>query len=523
MIKKSLQANKPKAQNKVSTLSYFKLFIIFVFFIFIAKLYYDRAVAFNFVDEYNSFMTAYFMQKGRVLYSEIFLNHQMGMSYISYLIQSLLKINNLYQLILYHRLFVILFSFLMGIILLIRFNIVGITVFILFELSKFYLFGNLFLAESLIVYPLVYLLLIAIKRIQNSRILKIDILISAFFTLFVVLLREPFIPLAILLFSLILIDKKYIKFKVFIFLGLITFILLPLFFYDIREYYFQLVTINLQTIIAGEVRTNNLAGSGLFKMVFYPIYSLFSGEWNHMRFILIVISVLYIWQIIMCFISRKFKLILGLTVLLALANIRVVPPGLTFYGSFHLLPWLSLTLAATFYLILKNNGVKYLYISFFIVILTIFLPKQSYIYQKNDRNELFNLHYANFYVTGETVRLLSNSNDTFFVDGYEALHIWQSKLDSSYKYAFYYPVIEGISPFAEEKERMFENNPPDFYYTFCNNIKLENNNLKIGNTNFKQLYYNDNPICLYINANTYNQISSEKWEKVSSLGIRKID
>ena len=53
------------------------------------------------------------MLRGKTLYSQIFFNHQPLMAYLSFLIQALSQPKTLYHLILFHHLFIILFSLLL--------------------------------------------------------------------------------------------------------------------------------------------------------------------------------------------------------------------------------------------------------------------------------------------------------------------------------------------------------------------------------------------------------------------------
>src|SRR5579871_1635124 len=138
-------------------LYYFISIVVLVFFTGVLyKIYIPRINAFGCFDDCNNFMGGYFLLHGKRLFSEIFFNHAPGMAYISYLIQSLFHPRNLYELILRHRQFVILFGFFGNLFLLLRFGWKASGFIILYELSKFYLFGDRFLAEAIIVYPIVY-------------------------------------------------------------------------------------------------------------------------------------------------------------------------------------------------------------------------------------------------------------------------------------------------------------------------------------------------------------------------------
>src|SRR5690348_14239624 len=80
-----------------------------LFLIFIIYVYYQHAVAFNFIDEFNNYMAGYFLLQGKHLYTQIFFQHNPLMAYLSFLIQYILRPTTLYQLVLDHRMFILFF------------------------------------------------------------------------------------------------------------------------------------------------------------------------------------------------------------------------------------------------------------------------------------------------------------------------------------------------------------------------------------------------------------------------------
>ena len=89
--------------------------------------------SFSFVDEYNYPVSADFMLKGKQLHKEVFFNHQVLAAYMSYMIQLIAQPATLYALIATHRVFVIVFSYLLGALLVWRFRFKGVVVFFIFE------------------------------------------------------------------------------------------------------------------------------------------------------------------------------------------------------------------------------------------------------------------------------------------------------------------------------------------------------------------------------------------------------
>ena len=158
------------------------LLVTALFFIPVFIIYYKESVSFHFIDEYNNILAGYFLLKGKTLYSQIFFQHQPLMAYISYTLQKILHPNTLYKLVLYHRLFIVFAAFIFDLLLVFRFRIIGFGFTVIFELTKYYLFGGTFLAESLVVYPLIYLLGLVWEVLLKQKISNVDIWLVAVFS-----------------------------------------------------------------------------------------------------------------------------------------------------------------------------------------------------------------------------------------------------------------------------------------------------------------------------------------------------
>ncbi len=92
-------------------LKIFVLILVFLIFFFFQYKYFEYSTTFPFVDEYDNIVPATLMTKDSLsLYKDIFRNRAPGPVYVSFFIQKYLNINNLYQLIIYHRLFIILLT-----------------------------------------------------------------------------------------------------------------------------------------------------------------------------------------------------------------------------------------------------------------------------------------------------------------------------------------------------------------------------------------------------------------------------
>jgi hypothetical protein len=518
------------AKNKLPYRVFFKKYIFQIFLIllflipfnfFLYKIFSVRALSFGCFDDCPNYMAGYFMLNGKELYSEIFHNHIMGTAWLSYFIQKFHNSINMYDLVLTHRQVVMVFAFIFDLLIIKRFKWAGLFFVIFYETSKFYIFGDRFLGESLVVYAAVYLTGLVWEKLNNKQISVFDLILSGVFVWFVIFMREPYIPLAIFLYVIILwgrIDKK----KVYSLIVFLVFILITAISTNLQSLYFNVVTINLQTVAKSEANSSKLLGSGIFKVLFYPLFLLFSGKWNIFRAFEVSLSVVFIFGIVFEFLKEKKRLLVILLLLiLGLANIRVTTPGTVFFEAYHMMVWFGVFLFVTLLLcteITEKN--RKLGIILFLTIfigwgIAVFSPK-SYLYDKIDLHEQLLTNFGNDMNIGNVIKDLSNPNNTLFLDGADDMIYWQSGLFSAYKYSWYTSVMREIPLYIDARLEMFKNNPPDFYYDYCSDTAPYNPSLpKFVRASYQQLKYNGKPSCLYIKKSKLDLITPEQWQKAN--------
>ncbi len=535
----------------------FSPFIIFtLFFTAITYFYYQRIGSFGCFDDCFNYMGGYFLLKGKVIYSEFFYNHQPLMAYFSYFIQKISSPSSIYQLILYHRLFIYLFSFLMGIILIFRFKWNALAFLLVFESTKFYLFGDRFLAEGFIIYPFVYLFGITWLKIGKKAIKTYDYILSGIFAWFVIFMREPFIPVGVLLYLLIIfnksstffpwsikltekneerhsrnklrgfkevLDKNEVKPKVlsFFIFGILT--AGTLFLFPIQDYILNLFTFN-QKGTGSEISSHGGVLANIITALFYPIYVFITGEKSIFRYVLIVTSIMFLDVLLNLFKRKEFKQILLIILVLGLSNIRFTAPGTMYFQAFHMLIWYGLFIFAIFLCISEwiRKEKKFWIIMLPVFLITIYslLSKDSFL-KKTDKMLEFNNSYANEYAYGTGIKLLSKSTDTLFLEGTHDLIYWVADLNTSYKYGWYTSIMPYIDKYSSQRTAMFIKNSPDFYYDACKLLKQNNlkPTVKEINRQYLRLLINSKPSCLLIKKDKIKTISDERWNSVKPLGF----
>lgn len=488
-----------------------------VAYFFLYKIYIARVSAFGCFDDCFSFAAGYFINKGKIIYSEIFYNHQLIPAFLSAFIQNLSHPINLYDLVLKHRQFIIFYGLFFNILIILRFGLAGFGFLLFYEFSKFYVFGDRFLAEGLIVYPLVYLTNLIFIKFKDKKLPGFDYFVTSLFLWFAFFARETFIQIYLLYAVLIYYPfKKIEKIKLLslaflLLLCTTTFIFLPL-----KDYYFNLVVINQKLI------EQTLSFNYLIKAFFYPFYFFSGGDWNIFRILFAGLDIVFLILLVNLILEKKFKKVLLSLVILGLLNIRMVEPGRIFYDAFHMIPYFGIFISLVFILLLQiKNGKLFLPLSLFLTVLFIFFissPK-NFIYDKLNSQEQFINNYGNILQAGGGIKDLASPKDTLFVDGYDEAIYWVSGANSSYKYSMFTSVMPNFPIYTNARIKMFENNPPDIYYGSCPNDLNKSRQIP---EKFVSLYQRLNafgkPSCLFIKKDKLSKISNDKLKKVKEFG-----
>jgi hypothetical protein len=395
---------------------------------------------------------------------------------------------------------------------------------LLYEFMKFYLFGDRFLAESFIVYPIVYLAGLVFYKFYGQKLYTFDFFVSAVFVWFILFMREPYIPLALLLFGVLIIGRPFTKNKKISLGILISLSLLTITHFSVKDYIFNVITINKMTVLHSETSSIFSNPINLAKITLYPIFIFFTGPWNFFREILIVLDLIFFTTIFLNYRYFKSKVSLCMMmVLLAFANIRFTDPGVIFYEGFHMIVWFGLFLFTIFLLItsLTKKNYKAALILYGITLGVfgyILVSGKSYIADKIDPQKELLTHYGKELQVGEVVRKLSYPSDTLFLDGFDDLIYWQADRLSPYKYSWYTSFMHSIPVYEDAKQEMFKKNPPDFYYGSCiKNVPYWEMPEKSKNQ-YVRLYTNNKPSCLYVSKDKLPKITEEQWKKADEFG-----
>lgn len=446
-------------------LNFLVLFFSVIFFIFVGFLYQRQSLSFHFVDEEDNIILGSYLLKGEKLYSDLFSQHQ-PLAYIgSAQVIKITEPNTLFLLIKRHREAIIAWSILWAIILIIRFRMVMILTLLVFEPMKIFLLGNLFLSESLVVYPLLYLFgwVFLVKKIYKWETFFLGICLALSF-----LLLSPLWP--ILGFLICLILKKLGKFgRLGLLGGILIPIILTLNFISVPDYFFNAFYINFKYYIP--MTSQEPIFKTLFNAFFAPLVSLTLWEGRSATLQIIqLLSLMLLINFIILWKMKKNILIILIIFLLGLINLRYVIPGQQEYSGFHILPWfialILLTMTTVKFTWEKYHKIWWKIFTFILMVLlfiTVF-KESSILLKPTDINRDFYINYSTQADIGSAIKIMKNKNDNLFVAPDEWLIYYQAGIPHYSKMVNYYAWMSNVPEIKDPLMQKFENNLPTFFY-----------------------------------------------------------
>ena len=503
----------------------FLAFLLIPLWVFLRSIYRDRIGAFGCFDDCFNIVGGYFLLHGKHLFSQIFFNHMPSMAFLSAAIQHATKPDTIYTLIYQHRMFLIYFSIAADVLLTLRFGLAGFGFALLYESTKGFIFGDRFLAEAIIVYPIVYLWGLVWELLRKKRVSPFEVWIATNLTWFVVFSREPYIPLVLVLFGTIL---WHFRRTVWAWWGMGLFFLQSLvtvLYFGVGDFLFNVVTIN-RLSVSSESKLAAAQNGGLWSVMLYPIQLFVEGNWNLFHQIEAVLILLLTGLGIILVIRTKRYWAAALFVLvLTLSNVRSVLPGSVYYGAFHHIEWYGIVIFTVCALIIevwRHSHIRLIAVAegsiFLGICVYALISPQSYIHEHVDRQTEFTTNYSQYYVIGEVVKRLSGPRDSLFLDGTDDLIYWQANRYSDYPYSWYTSLMPFYPVYTKARTVMLKNDPPVFFYAFCYGKDNEKTSFP---TEYESLYIrlvqNGVPSCLYIRKDKIPQISEDQWKSIEQF------
>lgn len=494
------------------------LWLSFLAFVLLNYFYFSHLFAFRFVDEEDNLVLGYFVLQGEKIYSDLFSHHQPFAYLISALFQLITQPKDIYSLIFEHRLFMIFWSLIWIGGLIWRFREKVIAPLFIFEISKFFLLGNLFLSESIAVYPIVYLVLFLIEK--NIRVKKYEHGFVGLCVGLVAMLLAPMWPFLFFYTAFLYWFKKLSKHDIRNFLiGFFIPIVIAIPFINLYYYFHNAFYINYKYYIPQSAEEK--MPMALIKAFLSPItIYLHRFDLQSSGLILQLIGVWFVGAIVGLIIERKWKILSVIIILLTLANIRYYTPGLEYKAGFHEIIWYSLFILLSLYFgsefignLLKKTNV--VIIGALVITMGISIWSTQSLFSIHNRQADFNKNYEAPLVFGQAIKAMGQPSDTLFVAPDEWLLYIEGDVKNNNRMVNYYPWMSLVWEIHDYVEDNFSKNPPQFFYCDC-----DSQTVLSYSENYRQMIRNGALTPLWISKEKFNSLNGEQRDKLRALNFQ---
>lgn len=450
------------------------LVLTVIFFSVLLFFYKDHILSTRFVDEEEYLASGKYILRGEKLYDDLITNHQPLAYIFSSAIQKVTQPPNMYKMIVNHRLAIFGWDFFWSVALAFYFSPVGLVFPIVYETSKFYLFGNLFLPESLVVYPLIFLAGLATKKGKSG---PAEILFSGILLGIDAFLLGPIWPALFLATALLMKKAVNKQSAAFLFLGFLCIFAACFLFSSLPGYINYYLVDNLKYTVPNyhQAYYSEPWVLTIIKSFLTPVLGFTGNTTTVTAQIIKVFSLAFLADLIFLIRRKKTEEALTVVVLLGLTNIHFVSPGTEHYSA-GFLPWyglfLFLTLTLSFKNILLTNARVFKAAIIMIFLTGIFFSLQGsnpFLFQHRNPMRDFSLNYSTFEDRGRAVKIMSSEGDRIFVSPDDWLIYWESDINHIPKLYGYYAWMSGIPGLHRRILEAFNKNPPEFFY--CDNCK----------------------------------------------------
>ncbi len=488
------------------TIKYIVLIIFLILFYLIQK---DRLISPSFVDEQDNFVIGKELSIDKKLYKDFFSHHQPLAYIISSSLQKTIPINSIFELISRHRQFIFIWSCLWYLFFTYKFGYKGLLISLSLESLKYWNFAYMFLAESIVIYPLIFIALyLFYEKLKSSEFFLLGLCFAFSFWILATIWPFLFFTFLFLLFKNLKNKKFYFNFLS----GFLLITIIVLFFIDIKSYFQDAIYTNIFYYIPQATNKNNLSFISIF----------FQNTKNPHLYFLQIYYLIFIFSFIYLVFIKKQKIHILFFIFLALLNIRKVSPNNIFFSAFHLLPWLAIFITLSLHFFQKTlNYLKHKNFLIFVVLsLLIFTNIIQFSHQDNKKNILqeYDIHYSTVSNIGSALKKIKNETDTLLVISNQVLYFYQTEITPASRYIFYYPWMDTVPHIATDIKNIMDNNSPNFLYYQEGESAFIKNHL----SKYERLSYRENITDFYILKENKENLSSKNIDDLNFFNIKII-
>lgn len=489
--------------------------LLLVLLFFTARAYVNHLYFLDFVDEEDNFLIGKYLLGHWKLYSDLFSQHQPLTYILSAFLQFVSKPENILLVVKRHREFMILWAAMWSVLLTVRFGLPLLIPVAIFELVKITLLGNMFLAESLVAYPLMYVVSYVLSEKMYRKSIEIIFIGILFWFIFFNLLPTwpllAFIGLVLVLRSERLIFTLASLGALLIFTALVSFS-----FSSLKDYLYSTIILSYKHYIP---LTSGISGqTALFEAFLKPVYALFHANRTPLSWVITASSASLLLNLVLLVSKRKNMDAMLIILFLGLSALRHVSLDSQFYTAFHLIPWFIVLITSssiTTFLVIKQYSSSWIrYLPVFLLALSLVMAgyqSRFVLFDKRDRAADYHIHYSRYHDYSEAVKVIAKPGDRLFAVPVANLVYWGSGIEPASKYFFFYGWMENVPEFTAAARKLFLKRPPAFLWCECSGKKITVSKYL---DRYVQIKKDGQPVPLYVRENKVIKLTLEEKDKL---------
>lgn len=212
--------------------------------------------------------------------------------------------------------------------------------------------------------------------------------------------------------------------------------------------------------------------------------------------------------------TKKYRLVVWIWLLLALANLRNFEFEKLFYDGFHLLIWVGLVVTIPHFLINKEKWKWGLIPIIWLLILGRNLAMTNPNFEQD-----FEIYYSRIFNMSEAIKSTKEEGDRLLAMPDEVLGYWQAKIKPAGRFIFFYKWMSEVPELKEEQLSNFASKPE--YMIIKGEEKLVIGKYLGNYQTF--MYRNSNKKSeFYIRKDVYENFDEEKIMRLNYYGLEAI-
>lgn len=483
--------------------------------------------SFRFVDEEEHIVIADLMNRGKRLYTDISTNHQPLNYIVSSLVLRVFKPTNVFMVIKRHREIVFVWSAIWAIIILRRFGWRSLPFISVFELLKYFLLGNEFLAESFAAYPLAYWMGSTIydPRLRHRRLFE-DIFLGGIGAVAVFFSLPLAVPVALMAGWRLLLSKG--KSMLGLVVGGVVVVGALLLWIHPADYWRESVQYNYAYVAPSLTSVHSLSDAVLLWLLPFLYWSIRPSllVWA-VRGVVVVWGASLLWWIL----RREWKWVgmWGLCFFIwGASNSRDIVPGQYFYSGFHLLPWFAVGLFGGLLLWIRavrsmpRIGQRLMWGGLIASLLLLISQPDLPLWRRPNPEAEHHVQFNSVTQITRVLSLVTKPGDRLMVLPSQSITHWTTQLLPATRQVTYYDWQYFPTRNQLEYEMMLATQPPEFiqftddysHYVPSVQTLLDSSYSRLFTT-----YENTTPTGIYVRKDRFEAITPEQWRALVALDL----